>query len=188
MEPSRSPTEIATIPQDILDKVAQACKRINTHYGTPILFRYAHEMNGDWTNYGMQPTAYTIGFRRMAKAIHAVTNITAMVWAPNVGIQYPFGKTNQKSNGLPHLEPGSPDFLLLDTNKNGVLDTQDDPYTPFYPGDEFVDWFGLSIYWYPDAETGFNNLPPSRYFLDHLTGVGESVKRYNPKVNGLSNR
>jgi hypothetical protein len=34
----------------------------------------------------------------------------------------------------------------LDTNHNGVLDKDDDPFMPYYPGDAFVDVIGLSMY------------------------------------------
>jgi hypothetical protein len=30
-------------------------------------------------------------------------------------------------------------FDAMDTNKNGKLDKDDDPFSPFYPGDEYVD-------------------------------------------------
>lgn len=183
MEPSRSPTEIGSMPQSIIDLIADECLRVNTVYGTPIYLRYGHEMNGDWTNYGMQPTAFITGFRRMATAIRARTNMTAMVWAPNVGINYPF-----KGGSVKPPIPGTLDFDLLDTNKNGELELQDDPYTPYYPGDEFVDWMALSLYWYPDQVTGFNVEAPSRYFLDQITGQGESIQRMQPDANGLANR
>lgn len=31
---------------------------------------------------------------------------------------------------------GSPDFKALDTNNDGVIDFSDDPYLPYYPGDD----------------------------------------------------
>ena len=37
------------------------------------------------------------------------------------------------------------DQTLLDTNNNGVLDAGDDAFSPYYPGDDVVDWIGLSI-------------------------------------------
>lgn len=43
----------------------------------------------------------------------------------------------------------------------GVIDNADDPYLPYYPGDQYVDWVGLSLYNYgqgiadPDAISNF---------------------------------
>lgn len=45
IEPSRSPSEISTIPEELLERIAQRCLFINTEYGTPIYLRFGHEMN-----------------------------------------------------------------------------------------------------------------------------------------------
>jgi hypothetical protein len=39
------------------------------------------------------------------------------------------------------------DRAALDTNGDGQLTQADDPYAPYYPGDDFVDWIGLSLYY-----------------------------------------
>ncbi|KAI8912503.1 glycoside hydrolase superfamily [Gorgonomyces haynaldii] len=183
IEPSRSPSEIDTIPESILDAIAQQCLAINTKYGTPILLRYGHEMNGDWTQYGLRPTAYKLGFQRMANAIRKVTNMTAMVWGPNLGVNYPF-----QNGGIAMPARGTVDFTALDSNNDGVIDYKDDPYTPYYPGDDYVDWVGLSLYWYPDAGTGFNGLPDATFFADQMTSQGPSVLKYQPVCNGQANK
>lgn len=33
-----------------------------------------------------------------------------------------------------NVSPGSADFVLMDTNKDGVIDRLDDPYSAYYPG------------------------------------------------------
>ena len=33
----------------------------------------------------------------------------------------------------------------MDTNGDGVVDNLDDPYLPYYPGDAYVDWVGMSV-------------------------------------------
>ena len=63
-----------------------------------------------------------------------MTNLTAMVWSPKVG-----GETYSNSSVYADMIDSS-DFLILDTDKNNVLDMNDDPYSPYYPGDEYVDW------------------------------------------------
>jgi beta-mannanase len=44
-----------------------------------------------------------------------------------------------------------------------------DPYGPYYPGDEYVDWVGLSLYHYPPNEV--NTVPTSNQIYDFITGV-----------------
>ena len=45
---------------------------------------------------------------------------------------------------------------LLDTNRDGRVTEADDPYTPYYPGDEFVDWIGISVYYKSKDSSGGN--------------------------------
>jgi hypothetical protein len=35
----------------------------------------------------------------------------------------------------------------LDTNRDGQFDVLDDPYSAYYPGDDVVDWIGLSTFY-----------------------------------------
>ncbi|KAJ3107795.1 hypothetical protein HDU97_003143 [Phlyctochytrium planicorne] len=64
------------------------------------------------------------------------------------------------------------------------LDQNGDSFTAYYPGDEYVDWVGLSVYYkgrraaYPWIET---TLPPPDYFeqiIDGLGGEGSSFSFY----------
>ena len=72
LQPNRN---MANFSQASLDSFASACREINAK-GIPIMLRYGHEMNGDWTSYGVRPVNYVRGFRRMAEAIRRVTNMT----------------------------------------------------------------------------------------------------------------
>jgi hypothetical protein len=108
--------------------------------GVPSFVRFAHEMNGSWYAWGEQPAAYVDAFRRLAAAVHAATPFAAMLWAPNYGAGYPF------SGGRYEAKPGAPGFDTLDTNHDGTLSEADDPYAPYYPGDDAVDWVGMSLY------------------------------------------
>ena len=91
-----------------------------------------------------------------------------MLWAPHNGIGYPFSV-----HGPYQAAPGSPDFAALDTNGDGVLTAQDDMYHPYYPGDDVVDWVGMTLYhWgvtYPWLE---NEMPPPNSFASTLRGAG----------------
>jgi hypothetical protein len=96
--------------------------------GVPVLVRFAHEMNGSWYAWGQQPTAYVTAFRTLAQAIHERAPMSATLWAPNYGAGYPF------VGGKYEARPGTPQFTILDTNHDGVLDDHDDMYGPYYPG------------------------------------------------------
>jgi hypothetical protein len=109
-----------------------------------------------------------------------------MVWAPNVGINYPFSGQNP----LPTRLSDPINFAALDTNRDNIFDWKDDPYLPYYPGDDYVDWVGLSLYWYPDeVYSGYNGPIPPTFFIDQLTGQGPSMLNYNPQIipGGLRN-
>ena len=41
---------------------------------------------------------------------------------------------------------GTAEWHALDTNGDGWVDMSDDPYGPFWPGADYVDWVGLDIY------------------------------------------
>jgi beta-mannanase len=64
-----------------------------------------------------------------------------MVWAPNTGVGYPF-----RGAGKYFPSADSEQYKQMDTNEDGALDANDDPFAPYYPGDDVVDWVGISLY------------------------------------------
>ena len=95
----------------------------------------------------------------------------AFIWAPNSGNGYPF------LLGKYLISNDSSQFYLLDTNQDQILDIKgriskvigiDDPYSPYYPGDEWVDWVGFSIYHYGKEYPWEQNVLP-------LPGKFESI-------------
>jgi hypothetical protein len=163
---------ISLEPWDGLDSVSPAvCEDLATLCATyeqlgidGIMIRFAHEMNGHWYAWGQQPLLYKEKFRLLADNIHSRTTRTAMLWAPNYGLNYPFGKVVALA--------GSAEFIALDTDGDGVISSQDDPYEPYYPGDDAVDWVGMTIYhwgtYYPWIE---NELPLPNSFCGSITGT-----------------
>ena len=133
-----------------------------------IMIRFAHEMNGNWYPWCQQPILYKEKFQLLAEILHTNTTRTATLWAPHNGLGYPFS-----TNGLYQATNGSPDFATLDTDGNGTLTAADDMYAPYYPGDDAVDWVGLTIYhWgaaYPWLE---NEMPAPNAFAVTLRGTG----------------
>ena len=135
-----------------------------------IILRFAHEMNGNWYAWGQQPTLYRQTFQLLASAVHTRTTRTAMLWSPNNGIGYPFG------SGAFSPAPGSPNFLELDTNSDGVLNQADDMFDPFYPGDAAVDWVGLTVYHWGVNYPWLENEPPSgSEFANVMNAAGPGV-------------
>jgi hypothetical protein len=63
--------------------------------------------------------------------------MTKFGWQMNDATTYPYGQTRYSGR--------------LDTNGNGYLDRGDDPWNPYYPGDDVVDWIGISAYHYGSA-------------------------------------
>ncbi|KXS12599.1 glycoside hydrolase family 26 protein [Gonapodya prolifera JEL478] len=155
---------LSTVDQKTISDIVSVCALLNQN-GVDVLLRFAHEMNGDWYPWGIQPTAYKAAFAALATAIHANATSTAMVWAPNIGTEYPFSVTSKAVNG-------TADFAAMDTNGDGVVNNSDDPYEPWYPGDEHVDWVGMSLYWLGGtANFGNNAVPYPRFLYNCLHGM-----------------
>ena len=134
--------------------------------GVPVFVRFAHEMNGSWYPWSQQPQAYVGAFRTMADAVHRLAPGSAMLWSPNYGGGYPFA-------GGPHeAKPSSAAFTALDTNHDGRLTMADDSYAPYWPGDDAVDWVGMSLYhWGSAYPWGENEDPEAGKFVALLTGA-----------------
>ncbi|WP_307807067.1 glycosyl hydrolase [Naasia sp. SYSU D00057] len=146
-------------------RVAEVLSEVNRS-GVPALVRFAHEMNGSWYAWSQQPAAYVAAFRTVAYAVHREAPGSAMMWAPNYGGGYPF------TGGRYAAVPGGADFAALDTDGDGALTMADDPYAPYYPGDDAVDWVGMSLYhWGSAYPWGENELPEDGKFAAQLTGA-----------------
>ncbi|MBU0677368.1 MAG: glycoside hydrolase family 26 protein [Verrucomicrobia bacterium] len=144
--------------------------------GVPIIIRFAHEMDGDWYSWRMRPFVYREKFRLLAEIIHNTATNTALLWAPNVAGSYPYGSFGNMTKATYTNGYGSlADWYLLDSNQDGILsDTpalKDDPYEPFYPGDRYVDWVGMTIYhWGSYWPWWYNAWPEQRKLFDQITG------------------
>ncbi len=152
----------------VTDAVAANLATRLARYGAarvPTIVRFAHEMNGSWYPWGQDPAAYVAAFRRVADAVHAGSPTSAMLWAPNQGDGYPY------AGGRYGAAPGSPAATTLDTDGDGILDATDDPYAPYWPGPGYVDWVGMSLYFWGLAYPwGENELPPDGAFVGLMTG------------------
>jgi len=66
-----------------------------------------------------------ISFQALSRSIKAKTNVTATLWSPNEGINYPFNGAGPVSPGYQTALSNPAEFAALDTNKNGQLDSAD---------------------------------------------------------------
>jgi hypothetical protein len=156
---------LAAVTQAATDELAGMLDGYNRQ-GVPVIVRFAHEMNGSWYPWGQQPQAYKAAFGRVADSVHRLAPGSAMMWAPNYGGGYPF------TGGQYQARPTTIAHHLLDTDHDGNLDNTDDPYAPYYPGDEAVDWVGMSLYhWGNTYPWGANEVPEDGKFLGQLTGT-----------------
>jgi hypothetical protein len=154
---------LGAVTQEECRQLAELCREFEERSIGGIFIRFAHEMNGNWYPWGQRPALYKATFRVMAETVRSRTSRTAMLWAPNYGVGYPFG------NAVPAR--GSADFAVLDTNGDGVVSDRDDMYEPYYPGDDVVDWVGMTIYhWGVQFPWLENELPVTNSFVKSLSG------------------
>lgn len=146
LEPSKP---LAELTEDHAARLAEVLQAVSEAYGTAFFVRFAPEMNGTWYEWGQQPEDYVSAFRTVAAAVHAGVPSAAMLWAPSYAAGYPFTEAYGAVEGLE--EGAQPE---LDTNGNGLVDVGDDPYSPYYPGDDVVDWVGLTMYHYGSYQPG----------------------------------
>jgi hypothetical protein len=136
--------------RDLIEHVQQV-----TRITGKIFLRFGPEMNGIWKFYGQKPTQFLQLWRNVYSRIRGDSYLkdkVAFVWAPNFSQGYPYNFTNISNE----------DLEILDTNGNRRLDIGDDPYVPYYPGDEYVDWVGLSTYYFGSSFPWADNIiPPS---------------------------
>ncbi|RKO84194.1 hypothetical protein BDK51DRAFT_6501, partial [Blyttiomyces helicus] len=111
-------------------------------------------MNGNWDPWGQKPVHYVALWKSVVNAVRAIPGAAkkvAFLWAPNINPPiegYPFGGlgdapfTSAARTSSVAIDPT--EFAALDTNGDGIFDNGDDPYSPYFPGPEYVDWVGAS--------------------------------------------
>lgn len=161
-----------TVPLDQIDDAAAASfagevRRLTSGFTGQVLIRFAPDMNASWVEWGQQPGAYRNAFRAVSAAFKTSGGGPLMVWEPYLGKDYPFAR----SRNAP--APGSEGFALLDTNDDGTWDGADSAYEPYYPGDDAVDWVGLTAF-HDDTAGGaaVNTVPRAGELQEMLTASG----------------
>ena len=162
-----------TVPLGEVDAVAASSfaadvQRLTSGFKGQVLIRFAPDMNTSWLDWGQQPAAYREAFRTVAGAFRTSSDGgPLMVWEPYLGKDYPFDRNRNAP------APGSEGFALLDTNKDGTWDGADSAYEPYYPGDDAVDWVGLTAF-HDDTAGGaaVNTVPRAGELQEMLTSAG----------------
>ena len=128
---------LADVDESVADALVGDLADVLGDRDLPVYLEFAPDMNGTWTSWGQQPSAYRQAFTVVADAVHARLSAAVMVWAPAAGDDYPF--TSERTADTDPLRE-------LDTDGSGVVDESDDAYAPYFPGADAVDWVGLSLY------------------------------------------
>jgi hypothetical protein len=172
LEPTVSLTELTGADAE---QLGRELAELHDQLDLVLLVRFAPEMNGTWYGWGQQPTQYVAAFRTVADAVHAATPYAAMVWSPVYGAGYPFGAA------YGDVDPDrAGDTAALDTDDNGLLDAADDPYGPYWPGEDAVDWVGTTLYHFGvDRGREDNDLDPTQ---GGRTGDDELSEGFEPDV------
>lgn len=163
-----------TVPLDQVDAAAarsfaERVMELSSSFKGQLLIRFAPDMNASWVEWGQQPASYRAAFQAVSAAFREGEGggRTVMVWQPYLGKDYPFDRNRNAP------APGSESFDLLDTNGDSTWNSSDTAYEPYYPGDEAVDWVGLSAF-HDDTAGGsaVNTVPRAGELRDMLIASG----------------
>lgn len=156
------PRTLTGLTTDDAESLADAVGEVTARDGSFLIVRFAPEMNGSWAPWGQQPVAYVDAFRAVADAVHDATEAARMLWSPSYGGGYPFSGAVNSTTTLADEAPdiAAETLPYLDTDGDGEVTSADDPYGPYYPGDDVVDWVGLTMLRYGLTPTfGANSYP-----------------------------
>jgi hypothetical protein len=155
---------LASIDGDFADDVATDLVTVLGDRMSPVYISFAPDMNSNWQSWGQQPSDYRAAFTSVADAVHRELPGAAMVWSPTWGGNYPFAAPAPAAGALQEL----------DTNFDGSVDGTDDPYNPYFPGVDAVDWVGLSLYHDDSAGGAAVNTVPADGVLAQQLGSRDS--------------
>src|SRR4051794_11397331 len=137
--PSANPYPLTDIAAGKFDSYLTAQGRALAAVGAPVAVRFGHEMNGSWYPWGQGVNGNTP--EDYVAAYRHVVDVVTAAGAGNV------------------LWTWSPITVI---SRPGV------PLAPLYPGDDYVDWVGLSVYFSSPVATYAADVPPTIRQLDQL--------------------
>src|SRR4051794_39295290 len=137
--PSANPYSLQGIASGQFDAYLSAQGKALAAVGAPVAVRFAHEMNGDWYPWGQGTNGNTAA--DYVAAYRRVHDVVTAAGATNVGWVW------------------APITVI---SRPGV------PLAPLYPGDDVVDWVGLSVYFSASISTYAADVPPTLRQLDQF--------------------
>nr|WP_226760707.1 OpgC domain-containing protein [Arthrobacter sp. SO3] len=161
---------LAQVNAESSGELAQDIKEMAAGFRGRLFIRFAPDMNAGWAAWGQKPAEYIAAFRAVTAAMRATLDVPLMVWSPFQGSDYPFPHAPDAA------QPGSPGFGALDTNSDGVWNLHDAAYSPYYPGDDAVDWVGLSAFHDDTAGGPPVNTLPAADALTRMLGPAQPVQ------------
>src|SRR3954469_6051550 len=137
--PSANPYSLQEIAAGKFDAYLSAQGKALAAVGAPVAVRFAHEMNGTWYPWGLGVNGNTAA--DYVAAYRHVHDVLTEAGASNV---------------------------VWVWSPITVIARPDVPLAPFYPGDEYVDWVGLSVYFSSPGATYAADVPPTLRQLDQF--------------------
>src|SRR4051794_6295567 len=137
--PSANPYSLQAIAAGQFDAYLSAQGKALAAVGAPVAVRFAHEMNGSWYPWGQGVNGNT-----PADYVAAYRHVHDVVTAAGA------------SNVVWVWSPIT------------VISRPDVPLAPLYPGDGYVDWVGLSVYFSQPAASYAAEVPPTIGQLDQI--------------------
>ncbi len=115
---------LGQISNGSLDNVMSSFAAMLAQYNIEIIISFGPEMNGPWCAWGQQAAAYVPAFQRAATALRLGYPKIKMAWIANWAKGYPWNASGLNIGGA---------------------------YADYFPGDAYVDYVGMNIY-YKDWE------------------------------------
>src|SRR4051794_14869996 len=137
--PSANPYSLQAIAAGQFDAYLSAQGKALAAVGAPVAVRFAHEMNGSWYQWGQGVNGNT-----PADYVAAYRHVHDVITAA--------GATNV-------IWVWSPIIVISRPNV---------PLAPLYPGDGYVDWLGLSVYFSSPTATYAADIPSTLRELDQF--------------------
>lgn len=164
-------SRLAEVTADAAAVLAGQIADASANFEGTVYVRFAPDMNAPWVSWGQQPDAYRAAFAAVASAVRSTVQKPVIVWSPAAARDYPFREATSQP-------PAGVSLESLDTTADGIWNQDDAAYAPYYPGDRFVDWAGLSVYHDPTGDgPARNTLPEATGFITALdpSGTGPGV-------------
>src|SRR3954468_13217408 len=137
--PSANPYSLQAIAAGEFDAYLSAQGKALAAVGAPLAVRFAHKMNGDWSPWGQGANGNTPA--DYVAAYRHVHDVVTAAGASNVAWVW------------------SPITVISRPNV---------PLAPLYPGDGYVDWLGLSVYFSSPTATYAADIPSTLRELDRM--------------------